>query len=63
MSKAIQIRMGGYGPPSTGFSKALKFIGDRLTARFSDGVAVDYGTLVDEVISLEAAPSISRQAA
>ena len=27
---AIQIRMGGYGPPTTGFSKSLKFIGDRL---------------------------------
>ena len=38
----IKIRMGGYGPPSTGFSKALKFIGDRLTAQFGDGVAIDY---------------------
>ena len=32
MSNPIQIRMGGYGPPTTGFSKALKFIGDRLEA-------------------------------
>ena len=39
---AIQIRMGGYGPPTTGFSKALKFIGDKLQAEFGDGVAVDY---------------------
>ena len=30
MAKAIQIRMGGYGPATTGFSKSLKFIGDRL---------------------------------
>jgi TRAP-type transport system periplasmic protein len=42
MSKAIPIRMGGYGPPTTGFSKALKFIGDRLQAQFGDGVAIDY---------------------
>jgi tripartite ATP-independent transporter DctP family solute receptor len=42
MSQPIQIRMGGYGPPTTGFSKALKFIGDKLTERFGDGVAIDY---------------------
>ena len=38
----IKIRMGGYGPPTTGFSKALKFIGDRLAARFGDRIAIDY---------------------
>ena len=38
----IPIRMGGYGPPTTGFSKALKFIGDKLQAEFGDGIAVDY---------------------
>ncbi len=42
MSKAIRIRMAGYGPPTTGFSKALKFIGDRLQGEFGDGIAVDY---------------------
>jgi len=44
MSKAnpIEIRMGGYGPSSTGFSKALKFIGDRLAAEFGDRVDVKY---------------------
>ncbi len=42
MSKPIQIRMGGYGPPSTGFSKALQFIGDTLTAEFGDGVDIKY---------------------
>src|SRR5215831_6140299 len=42
MSSQFKIRMGGYGPPTTGFSKALKFIGDRLIAQFGDGVAVDY---------------------
>jgi len=42
MSNPIRIRMAGYGPPSTGFSKALQFIGDRLAAAFGTRVAVDY---------------------
>jgi TRAP-type transport system periplasmic protein len=42
MTKAIQIRMGGYGPPSTGFSKALQFIGDKLQKRFGDQVDIKY---------------------
>jgi len=41
-TKPIQIRMGGYGPASTCFSKALKFIGDRLEAEFGDAVEVKY---------------------
>jgi tripartite ATP-independent transporter DctP family solute receptor len=40
--KPIQIRMGGYGPPTTGFSKALKFIGDKLQAAFGPRVSIDY---------------------
>jgi tripartite ATP-independent transporter DctP family solute receptor len=42
MPEAIQIRMGGYGPASTGFSRALKLIGDRLTAQLGDRIAVKY---------------------
>jgi tripartite ATP-independent transporter DctP family solute receptor len=42
MSDAIKIRMGGYGPPTTGFSKALKFIGDKLEAQFGDRLAITY---------------------
>src|SRR5262245_17320767 len=42
MAKPIQIRMGGYGPATTGFSRALKFVGDRLTAEFGDRVDVKY---------------------
>jgi TRAP-type C4-dicarboxylate transport system substrate-binding protein len=42
MTKTIQIRMGGYGPATTGFSKALKFIGDRLERAFGDRVEVKY---------------------
>jgi len=38
----IAIRMGGYGPPDTSFSRALKRIGDRLQARFGDQVDVKY---------------------
>jgi TRAP-type transport system periplasmic protein len=39
---SIKIRMGGYGPPTTGFSKAMKFIGDTLAAEFGDRIAIDY---------------------
>jgi len=34
--------MGGYGPPTTAFSKSLKFVGDRLESEFGDGVDVKY---------------------
>jgi len=42
MSDPIQIRMGGYGPATTGFSRALKFIGDRLEQQLGDRVQVKY---------------------
>jgi TRAP-type C4-dicarboxylate transport system substrate-binding protein len=42
MANPIQIRMGGYGPPSTGFSKSMKFIGDRLERQFGDRIDVKY---------------------
>ncbi len=42
MSDPIQIRMGGYGPATTGFSRALKFIGDELTTALGDGVDIKY---------------------
>lgn len=38
----IQIRMGGYGPPTTGFSKSLRQIGDRIAAQFGDRVDIKY---------------------
>jgi TRAP-type C4-dicarboxylate transport system substrate-binding protein len=42
MGQPIQIRMGGYGPSTTGFSRALKLIGDRLTDKFGDRVDIKY---------------------
>lgn len=42
MTKPIEIRMGGYGPSSTCFSKALKIVGDRVEAAFGDDVKVRY---------------------
>jgi TRAP-type transport system periplasmic protein len=42
MTDPIQIRMGGYGPATTGFSRALKFIGDRLEGDFGDRVQIKY---------------------
>ncbi|MEA2946854.1 MAG: hypothetical protein QOI40_2184, partial [Alphaproteobacteria bacterium] len=42
MPDPIQIRMGGYGPATTGFSRSLKVIGDRLTAEFGNRVEIKY---------------------
>lgn len=42
LAQPIKIRLGGYGPPTTSFSLALKRIGDRLAATFGDSVAIDY---------------------
>ena len=41
-SRPIPIRMGGYGPPTTGFSQALKRVGDRVAAEFGDRVEIKY---------------------
>ena len=42
MAEAIKIRMGGYGPPTTSFSRSLKMIGDALEAQFGDRIDVKY---------------------
>jgi TRAP-type C4-dicarboxylate transport system substrate-binding protein len=42
MTAPISIRMAGYGPPATSFSRGLKLIGDRLDAQFGDRVDVKY---------------------
>ena len=42
MSDPITIRMGGYGPPTTSFSRALKLIGDTLAQHFPDRVSIKY---------------------
>jgi TRAP-type transport system periplasmic protein len=42
MGKQLQIRMGGYGPASTGFSRALKRIGARLESEFGDRIDIKY---------------------
>jgi tripartite ATP-independent transporter DctP family solute receptor len=59
MANTITIRMGGYGPPTTGFSKSIKMIGDKLTAQFSDRVDVkycwnimDFGYKAEEIVWL-----------
>ena len=59
MSQRIRIRMAGYGPASTGFSKSLQFIGDRLQSRFGDRAAIEYvwnvmdhGYKAEEILTL-----------
>src|SRR5258708_23928133 len=42
MTDPITIRMGGYGPPTTGFSRALKLIGDTVAAEFGNRIDVKY---------------------
>ena len=67
MPDPIQIRMGGYGPATTGFSRALKFIGDRLNTEFGDRVEVKYvwnimelGYRADDILWLVANRSLER---
>lgn len=59
MSAPIPIRMGGYGPPTTGFSRSLKFIGDKLKTQFGDRVDIkyvwnimDFGYKAEEILFL-----------
>jgi len=59
VTSPIPIRMGGYGPPTTGFSRALKLIGDKLAAQFGDRVDVkyvwnvmDFGYKAEEIVWL-----------
>jgi TRAP-type transport system periplasmic protein len=42
MANPIRIRMGGYGPATTSFSRSLKLIGDRLSAAFGGEVDIKY---------------------
>jgi len=42
VSRPIEIRLGGYGPPTTSFSRALKLIGDELKTELGDAVAIRY---------------------
>lgn len=59
MTDTIQIRMGGYGPPTTTHSRAMKFIGERLADQFGDRVDIkyiwnimDFGYRADEILDL-----------
>ena len=54
---AVQICMGGYGPPTTTHSRALRMIGDRLAAQFGKDVDIryvwnvmDFGYKAEEVL-------------
>ena len=42
MNEPIQIRMGGYGPPTTTCSRGLRFLGERLEREFGSAVDVKY---------------------
>jgi len=59
MHEPIKIRMGGYGPPTTSFSRALKLIGDTLAAGFGDRISIhyvwnimDFGYRAEEILTL-----------
>ena len=59
LSRPIEIRLGGYGPPTTSFSRALKMIGDRLTAELGDAVEIrhvwnimDFGYRSEDILWL-----------
>jgi len=42
LSTPFKIILGGFGPPNTSFSKALKFIGDQITNELKQEVEVEY---------------------
>jgi TRAP-type transport system periplasmic protein len=42
MAAPLKIRMGGYGPPTTSFSRALKLIGETMQAELGEGVDIKY---------------------
>jgi len=59
MDEPIKIRMGGYGPPTTSFSRGLKLIGDTMAAAFGDHISVTYvwnimnfGYRAEEILTL-----------
>ncbi len=56
-TQPVQICLGGYGPPTTTHSRALKLIGDSLAAQFGKGVDIryvwnvmDFGYKAEEVL-------------
>ncbi|MPZ55233.1 MAG: hypothetical protein GEU91_01805 [Rhizobiales bacterium] len=59
MTAPVSIRMAGYGPPATSFSRGLELIGDRLAAEFGDQVDIkyvwnimDFGYRAEEIVWL-----------
>ena len=42
MQDRVKIKFGGFGPATTSFSRSLKFVGDRLEAKFGDRVDIKY---------------------
>ncbi|MGH7126325.1 MAG: TRAP transporter substrate-binding protein [Stellaceae bacterium] len=58
-SRPIEIRLGGYGPATTTFSRALKLIGDRVKAALGDSVEIrtiwnimDFGYKSEDILWL-----------
>ena len=58
-AQPIRIIMGGYGPPTTSFSVALKQIGDRLEAKFPGQVEVRYVYNIMDLENLHALVGLS----
>jgi TRAP-type C4-dicarboxylate transport system substrate-binding protein len=59
MNDPITIRLGGYGPSTTSFSRALKLIGDAMEAAFGRGIntkfvwnIMDFGYRAEEILWL-----------
>jgi TRAP-type C4-dicarboxylate transport system substrate-binding protein len=42
MTKPVKIKLGGYGPSTTNFSRSLKHVGDAMETEFGDRVDVKY---------------------
>jgi tripartite ATP-independent transporter DctP family solute receptor len=62
MAEVIRMKFGGYGPPSTHFSRGMKLIGDRMSERFGPRVAVDYlWNVMEEGLNPSSIPGLAAE--
>jgi TRAP-type C4-dicarboxylate transport system substrate-binding protein len=62
MPEPIRMKFGGYGPPTTHFSRGMKVIGDSLVRQLGARVAVDYlWNVMDEGLNPSTIPGLAAE--